>query len=268
MIIFHIGIIFLDINTGRNIIMKLPAFLKQDGDKILYNSTGELVYYIPDRYFGDTKTSIGLVLGPYVSTMGIFDWALVSENGRTSRAKPFKYPTVILCKPDRIEKVKNLSLNNQRPMDYRVLHFKKGDEAISDIHVPRVIDNVELIFSLMVMVENKLPTTIPYDKLQEYFPENMELNGGGYGLSMQLFGIMMSELCRDPEDVSRPFRLSDTIKHSMYGYRQISIKQVPKFVSPFTSLTSENWDDSLMAAVNMSNEGNDTVSPLERVVTG
>ena len=120
----------------------------------------------------------------------------------------------------------------------------------------------------MVLVENKMPNTIPYNKLHEYFPENMELNGKGYGLSMQMFGIMMSELCRDPEDVSKPFRLSKTINNSMNGYRQISIKEVPKFVSPFTSLTSENWDDSLMAAINMSNEGNDTISPLERVVTG
>ena len=248
--------------------MKLPAFLKQDGDKVLYNSTGELVYYIPDRYFSDTKSSIAIVMGPYVSTMGIFDWALVNENGRASKARPFKYPTIILCKPDRIEKVGNLSLNGLKPKDYRILHFKQGDEVISDIHVPRLIDNVEMIFSLMVLVENKMPVTIPYDKLHEYFPENMELNGKGYGLSMQMFGLMMSELCRDPEDISKPFRLSETIKHSMYGYRQISIKEVPKFVSPFTSLTSENWDDSLMAAINMSNEGNDTISLLERVVTG
>jgi hypothetical protein len=248
--------------------MKLPAFLKQDGDKILYNSTGELVYYIPDRYFGDTKKSIGVVIGAYVSTMGIFDWALVNENGKTGKVKPFKYPTIILCKPDRIEKVSNLSLNGLKPIDYRILHFKKGDEVISDIHVPRLIDNVEMIFSLMVLVENKMPNTIPYNKLHEYFPENMELNEKGYGLSMQLFGIMISELCRDPEDISKPFRLSETINHSMNGYKQISIKEVPKFVSPFTSLTSENWDDSLMAAINMSKEGNNTVSPLERVVTG
>ena len=248
--------------------MKLPAFLKQDGDKILYNGTGELVYYIPDRYFGDTKTSIGIILGPYVSTMGIFDWALVNENGKAGKARPFKYPTIMLCKPSRIEKVSNLSLNGLQPKDYRILHFKKGDEAISDINIPRLTDNVERIFSLMVLVENKMPNTIPYNKLHEYFPENMELNGKGYGLSMQMFGIMISELCRDPNDPSKPFRLSKAINTSMNGYRQISIKEVPKFISPFVSLTSENWDDSLMAAINMSNEGNDTISPLERVVTG
>lgn len=247
---------------------KLPSFLKQQDEKVIYNDTGELVYYIPDTYFGDTKSPIAIILGSYVTTMGIFDWALVDEHGKHGKAHVFKYPTIIKCKPDRIESVKGLSLNGLKAMDYKILHFKKGDEAISDVNVPRIIDNVEALFSMMILVQNKLPVTIPYDKLQEYFPENMALNASGYGLSMQMFGLMISELCRDPQDNSKPFRLSKEINQSMYGYRQISIKQVPKFISPFTALTSENWDESLMSAITMSQEGNDTVSPLERVVTG
>lgn len=247
---------------------KLPSFLKRDKEKILYNSTGELVYFIPDSYFSSTKSTIAKVLGSYVSTMGIFDWALVDEHGKYGKAHPFKFPTIFICKPSRIENVRDLSLNGMKPMDYKVLHFVKGDEAVTDTNVPRIVDNVEKLFSLMVLVENKLPSTIPYDKLQEYFPENMALNDKAYGLNMQMFGLMISELCRDPEDLTRPFRLSKTINNSMNGYRQISIKQIPKFTSPFSALTSENWDDSIMAAITMSQEGNNTISPLERVVTG
>ena len=153
-------------------------------------------------------------------------------------------------------------------MDYRILHFIKGDEAISDINLDKDIDNVEIMFKMLVLVENKIPSTIPYDKFQEYFPENMELNAKGYGLSMQMFGIMISELCRDPDDLSKPFRLSKKINDSMYGFRQISVIEIPKYISPFTALTSQNWDDSLMSAITMSQEGNTKVSPLERVVTG
>jgi hypothetical protein len=120
----------------------------------------------------------------------------------------------------------------------------------------------------MVKVENKMPPTIPYDKFQDYFVENMALNGKGYGLNMQMFGLMISELCRDPDDLSKPFRLSNKIDKGMTGYRQISIINVPKFISPYVSLTSQNWDESLMAAVEMSASGNNTETPLERVVTG
>lgn len=248
--------------------MQIPAFLKQDGDKLLYNQDGELLYYIPDSYFSDTKVSVASVIGQSVSTMGIFDWAIMDENGKVGKIRPFKFATIIMCKPDHIEKVKNFSINGLKSMDYRILHFKKGDEAISDVNIPQIIDNVEILFKMLILVENKMPPSIPYDHVQDYFPENMSLNSKGYGLNMQMFGLMVSELCRDPQDLSKPFRLSKQIQHSMYGYRQISVKQIPKFISPFVALTSEGWDESLMAAIQMSAEGSGVASPIERVVTG
>lgn len=248
--------------------MELPAFLKQSGDSLLYKGSGELVYYIPENYFGNTKVSVATVLGAYVTTLGIFDWAIVSENGKVGKANPFKFPTVIMCKPNRIESVKELSLNGLAPKDYRVLHFKEGDEAISDVNIPKIIDNVEILFKAMIYVSNKMPPTIPYDKIHEYMPENMALNAGGYGLNMQLFGILFGELCRDPDDVTKPFRLSKKIQSSMFGYKPISIKEKPKFDSPYSALSSENWDDSLLAAIDLSTQDNTVVSPLERIVTG
>lgn len=246
----------------------LPHFLKEDGDKLLYNGTDELVYYIPENYFGSTKVSVAVILGAYVTTLGIFDWAIVSENGKHSKANPFKFPTIIKCKPNRIESVKDLSLNGLEPRDYKILHFKNGDEAISDIHIPKIVDNVEILFKAMIYVSNKMPPTIPYDKMHEYMPENMELNAGSYGLNMQLFGMLHAGLARDPDDITQPFRLSNAIKKSMYGYKNISIKEKPKFDSAYAALTSENWDDSLLAAIELSDQDNDRVSPLERVVTG
>jgi hypothetical protein len=248
--------------------MKFPPFLKQKEEKLLYSGTGELVYYIPETYFGDTKNPTAKVVGSTVYALGVFDWATVDKNGKHSNARPFEFPTMIECKPGYIEKVKDLSLNNLKPMDYRVLHFKDGDEAISDVNIPKDIDNVDMLFRIMFLVENKLPPNIPYNKLQEYLPDNMALNGKGYGLNMQLFGIAIGGICRDPDDPSIPFRCSKKIEESMYGYRQISAKTIPKFVSPYTSLTSENWDDSLLAAMNMTSNGTDATSPVERIVTG
>lgn len=249
--------------------MALPAFLKQVGDTILYDGTGELLYYLPEKYFSNSKVSVAAIYGAYVSTIGVFDWAIMDEHGKVGKSHIFKYPTIFLCKPSSIEKVKDVSLNGTRPNDYRVLHFKNGDEAIHDINIPKIVDNVEILFKLMILVENKMPPTIPYDKLHEYFPENMNLNAKGYGLNMQMFGLMISELCRDKSDPSKPFRYSKAFRDgNMLDYRQISVKEIPKFISPYTSLISENWDESLMAAIQMSNDGNDVVSPLERVVTG
>ena len=249
--------------------MKLPSFLKQVDSSLVFNDDGELLFYIPDSYFGEVKKNpIAQIIGQYVSTIGILDWALVTKNGTISEAKPFKFPTIFLCKPSSIEKVNGLKLNGLKAKDYRILHFKMGDEVISDINVPQIIDNVETEFSMMVITGNKIPSTVPYDRLHEYFPEAMELNGNSYGLNMQMFGIMISELCRDPKDLSKPFRLGKMEK--MTDYQQVSVKTVPNYISPYVALTSENLDESLMAAILLSDEKDSEIkySPLEKVVTG
>ena len=113
--------------------MNVPSFLKLKDNSLLFNEDGEFLFYVPETYFGETKNPIAQIIGQYVTTLGILDWAIVSKNGTVGEAHPFKFPTIFMCKPNSIEKVKNLKLNNTSPKDYRILHFKKGDEVISDI---------------------------------------------------------------------------------------------------------------------------------------
>ena len=54
----------------------------------------------------------------------------------------------------------------------------------------------------------------------------------------------------------------------MFGYRSISIKEKPKFDSPYTALGSENRDDAVLAAIDLSTNEENAISPLERIVTG
>jgi hypothetical protein len=249
--------------------MKLPSFLKQVGTALLYADDGELLYYIPEMYFGDVKQNpIAQIVGQYVSTMGILDWALVSKNGTVSPAKPFKFPTIFMCKPSSIEKVKNFRINGLEGKDYRILHFKEGDEVVSDINIPKIIDNVEILFRLSVITGDKIPPTVPYDKLHEYFTDSMHLNGNSYHLNMQMFGIMVSELCRNPKNLAEPFRYTKMDK--MTGYRQIAVSNIPKYISPYVALTSVNFDEALMSSVVLSKEPDSKIksTPLEKVITG
>lgn len=245
--------------------MNIPSFLKLKDNSLIFNEEGEFLFYLPESYFSDAKnTSVAMIYGSYVSTIGIMDWAIMSKNGTVGNPHPFRWSTIFLCKPYSIEKVKNLKLGNTAPKDYRVLHFRKGDEVVSDINTPQIIDNVENMFRMMVISGNKMPQTIPYDKSHEYYPQAMELNGGSFNLNMQIFGIMQSELCRDPNDISRPFRYTDM--KDMNAYKQVSVKEVPKYTSPYVSITSENFDESLMAAVLIDDESKMKDSPLEKIV--
>lgn len=247
--------------------MEIPKFLRKEGNALVYNNNDDstLVYYIPENYFNNTsKISIAEISGMYVSSIGLFNWAIIDKHGKRGKLMPFNFPTMFLCKPRDIEKVKNLELDNTEPSDYRLLKFKYNDEVVSQCRVPKLIDNVEIFFKMAIMT-GKIPTSIPYDKLWEVYMESANLNGFDYGLNMQIFGILIAGICRDKNDISKPFK--STNMKNMNDYRPIKITMIPKYISPYTAITSENWDEAIRAAILMKDKENVADSPLEKIIT-
>jgi len=236
----------------------VPKFLKRDKDSLLFNQKGELVFYVPEMYF---ERKFALMVGDYVNLIGVLDYAVFDEKGKSSGLKQFRFPTVFLARPSEMEKSKNVKLTKNSPeQDYRLLKFKQGDQVIVSVKVPQMVDNAEEFFK--IFNSGKLPNTIPYNEIQNYFLENIRLNGADYGITAQLFGIMISESFRDINNPKILFR--HTNMKDMNAYSGISVKSIPKYVSPSASITSENWDESLMYA--MLNE-NPKYTPLEKLLT-
>lgn len=237
----------------------VPSFLKRDGDALLFNEEGQFVFYVPETYFdrGDAE-----IKGEYVNLLGILDYSIFKPDGTNIGLKRFNFPTVFLAKPSRIEKLKGVQLRDVvNKQDYRLLVFEKGDAVVVSVKVPQNIANVEDFYK--IFLTGKLPTTIPYDKLQNYFVDSIELNGSSYGMSLQMFGIIVGEMCRDPKDPAKAFR--HTNFKDMMEYKAISIKDLPKYISPNSSISSENWDFGVIGAImNPSNVN----SPLERLIMG
>ena len=170
--------------------MDLPKFLSKEGDSLIFNQEDStFVFYVPMNYFSNTtKVPIAVIEGQYVSSIGLFNWAIIDKNGKSSELRPFIFPTMFMCKPREMEKVKNLSLDNTEPSDYMLLKFKKGDEVVSHTKVPQLIDNVEIFFK-MAIITAKIPSTIPYNDLWKLFFESARLNGFSFNLNIQLFNI-------------------------------------------------------------------------------
>lgn len=239
----------------------LPAFLKREKDSILFWDDGELVFYIPEKYF---DLSGAFVAGDYINILGIFDYSVEDKNGKRGPLKQFLYPTRFLTKPYKIDKVKEVKLlDTSEVQDYRFLRYKKGDLVIVDVKVPQTIDNVEDFVNLFIITGN-IPNTIPYNTLQDYAIKNMGYNGDSYNISLQQFGIVFSELCRSKKDHDIPFRLSGS--NNMNEYESISVKEVSKIVSPYSAIISENIDDSIVHSI--MNTDKKVPSPLEKVLMG
>lgn len=261
--------------------MKIPNFLTQEGDALIFNREDqEFVFYVPEVFFNDnTKAPIAEISGQYVTTIGILMYSLIDKNGKVSGYHPFTFPTMFMCKPSNIEKVKNFNLaalsglaeettgeeGNVTGDDYRILHFQKGDEVVSQMNVPQLIDNVEMFFKL-TMITAKIPNTIPYDKIWELFLENMDINGDSYSAHAQFLGLLSAGIARNPKNIAEPFRYTRMDK--MTGYTPVSVKLLSNFTSPFTNISSEGFDQGIMSAALMKDMPENEIphSPLEKVL--
>ena len=245
----------------------VPAYITKKNDSAYYTGKGEFLFYIPEKYF---DMSFAIANGEYINTIGVMLYSVKeSENADpTKKLKPFKLPTMFTTKPGRIEKVRKLKLLNLDEDDYRVLHYTNNgeDQIITSLSVPQDIENVETFYRMFVKTGN-IPNYIPYNEIQDYFYESMALNGGNYNTNWQLFGMLISELCRDKNDYSIPYYMSAAYKRGdMLSYKSIAIRDVPKYVSPFSSITSENWNEAIIHSINM--EEKDINSPLEKIMMG
>lgn len=248
--------------------MNVPSFLKEQGAAIIYNGAPgtELVYYVPEAFFNNTsKTAIAEIVGQYVSMIGICCWNIVDKNGKLGEFKPLRFPSMMLCKPYNITKEKEVVIGTSDPDDYRILHFKVGDEVVSQTRVPQLVENVELFFK-MIYYTAKIPNLISKDEILDLMVENGALNGFNYGLNYQIIAMTLASLCRDPKDITKSSRLS-TNKDPHY-YKMISMKLYPKLISPYSSIVSENWDEALRSSVLLSQKPEEDIpySPLEKII--
>lgn len=238
--------------------MAIPSWLKKEGESVLYNGDGYFAFFIPERFFDGKNSAKAIINGEFVNLFGVLDYQLFSSSGKADGpVRCFKFPTVFLTKPTSIDKARNLKIVDwAKPQDYRVLKYEKGAPIIVSTKVPQDLANVEHFFSLFL--GGNLPVTIPYEELYTYLTENIELAGESYGITNQLFGMIVSEMARDPDNLEKAFRHSKN-KH----YATIPIKDIPKFISPYSAIVSENWDEAVVNAIENKNTRD---IPMEKIL--
>lgn len=235
----------------------LPEYIVQKEDSVIFRDEGELIYYVPEKYF-NTKNAI--IIGEYVELMGEFNYDVFPKSGKSRGLRIFDYPSVFRCRPSSITKEEMQLKGTSSVQQYRLLHFKDGDELICSIRIPKSVHNAEKFTD--ILFRGNLTENIPYDELYELIPINAEINGFSYNITNQMYGFLISELCRSRNDPSIPFRNTDM--KSPIDYKMVPITQLPKYVSPYTAITSENSSEAIAAAI--LNKDIHKESPLEKVM--
>lgn len=243
--------------------MSMPKFIKKEGDVVTYTGDGEFIFFVPEKWF---DINIAQTIGDNISLYGLLDYTIADANGKYGKLKRFYFPSAFLTVPYAQEKVKGVQLTKNSPvLDYRLLKYKKGSELIASTKVPMEADHIEEVYRMFLGGNMTITQTFPYDKLQDVFMDSMELNDASYANTMQLIGVTIAGITRTPEDRTMPFRSSGDISNK-FNYRVVPIQKLPRYTSPQTAITAENWDEACMAMVTLS-EKNDTseISPLEKL---
>lgn len=241
----------------------IPYFLKQKPNTTSLQfklEDKELVFFIPTVFFD--RKYVKTVNGR-VNLLGIFNYTIRDiKTHKMDKLYTFNYPTLIECEPSSVVKINNLdNIKGLRPDDYTLLIFRNNDIVISSTKVIEDVANADLFYA--IFTSGKLPSSIPYDKMQDYFIENLKLNGKSYGLNMQLFGFIIGEMATESGNPNVLFR--HTNMDDFHDYSLKNIKISPKTVSSFSSYTSEVYDDAIINASLVKNRGS---SPMEKLFMG
>lgn len=239
--------------------METPSFIKVENNSFIFKDDGIFKLYVPEKYF-DIK--MAEFVGEIVNVFGILTYEICDKNDKIiHKMDNFKFPAKFNTKPDDIEIVKDFKIfPTSEPQRYRVLKYYKNGVVVVNYAISETVDNLNTFYSALQY--GNLPNCVPYNEWQDYFFENIALTGNSYKVSAQLMGIVFSELCRSSKDPSVPFRMSKS--KDMRDYKMCNIREIPREISPFTAITSENWDEALISSTLA--DSNKQHSPMEKIM--
>lgn len=273
------------------------SYLKIEGNKCLF--TGKYMEaYIPEFYF--KTNNLAEINGDFLNVIGIFTFRVfntddineVNKLRSKTKLNSFNLPVTITTNPsskqyitlsllgsNNVSDVTNKPSNDETTVDidendddideakYLVLQYYENDTFLENINV---IQNSNDMVKFMALINSgKIPNTVPYDKLSMLQLNASKLVGVNLGVTAATVEMTLSELCRDPKNVNRPFRYAINQDKSLtvHDYKMASIKKIATLNSTFTALTFEDMTTSLVYSINRntSNEP-ELVSPAEKVI--
>ena len=240
----------------------LPYFLEEgsDNELIFKLDDKELIFFIPAIFFDRkyAENSKG-----YLKIFGIFNYVIRDiKTGKDTPLYLFDFPAMFETTPSLKDTVRGFEYEGLPKDDYVLLRYQKGDVVVNSTEVIQDISNAELFFKMFI--SGRIPSSIPYDTLQNYFVDSMAISGKSYDLNMQLFGIIIGEMAASAKDEKVLFRHTDMSDMNAYKIKNITMS--PKYVSPFSSYTSENYNEAIVNASLVSNKS--STSPMEKLFMG
>jgi hypothetical protein len=240
-------------------------FIQPNKEVILTKPYCEI--HIPEDYISH---NIAELIGNEIDTFGLFN-IYVWDDYDIEHTKPrtffFKFPSRIRTAPSVID-----TRRGKDGEKIRVLKYEEGDILIKSVAIQENSDVARQM--LDIMFNAYLPDTIPYNNIYSFWTRVNIFNGVKPAANEAILKIIISEICRDPDDLSRPFRhyLRDKFLHGgvigdMSKRKMLNIRNIPKYNSTFASVTSGNAKQGITSSIARIRSGKiDKDSPIEKAI--
>lgn len=267
----------------------MPNYLKIEGNKCLFIGK-YMEAYIPEFYF--KTNNLAQINGASIDTIGIFTFKVFETDdlNEINKLRPktklntFNLPlTITTCPTNKrtlnLDLLEDGSKNEEVNLEetdledeeieskYLILQYYENDVFLENINV---IQNSNDMVKFMALVNSgKIPNTVAYDKLSMLQLNASKMAGIDLGVTSATVEMTLSELCRDPKNIGRPFRyaINQNDKLDMHDYKMASIKKIAMLNSTFTAITFEDMTTSLVYSINRNTANEpELTSPVEKVI--
>lgn len=240
-------------------------FLKLVGET-LYINTPMLRIYLPKDYFGDG--GISEMYEDKVQTIGMFYFSTHSSIDAplddTKNMYFLKLPLTFTIQFDKIEDAK-ITIRGVED-SFRVISCYNDNVFIENINF---VQNGGNVMKFLNLLNTAKLSRVKYSDLFELFMSTMFLNNVDLQVPSTILEGIITELCRQPNNISEPFRQMAGRDPNVdeFSYRAISSKLLAHVASTFASIDYEDFNKALtVSSERTRSQKKDRVSPVEKVI--
>ena len=250
-------------------------YFKRMPDDSIHFLGEKLIIQIPE---GFVERGITKIIQTTVNTIGIFE-GYISDNVDEEDVSKFehkfvmKLPSSIFLNPSHIEKVsrmvEDIETDTMKKENLYNFIFMYDDVFIKTSILVQDFQSVDSFCDMLL--NGKFPDSIRYDELPPLWAKCAEINGSkNLKTDFNTLAMIVSNLIRDPENFSDPFRLvyDKYYNRGVYMGKRIMYRDIPRYISNFTAITGS--DPRFGVTVSMEKTKGqkkpDTHSPVEDMI--
>jgi len=249
--------------------MKIKTLVQEDNSIIFQSKTFCLDIYIPKKNF---DRSLSEYNGAYIKTLGIFAFDIKqissAEKGKFGIFHTLKFPNIIqFTYSDHFKYEGTLNNGLISSREYEVFRLTDGDIFMDRVVIEQSATAV--INFVNSLHDGQIPETIPYPELINLYLNALDLNHVSLKNPAVVFELILSELCRDKNDLHRPFReaIARQANYNQFAYQSINLREIPSLSNTFAALSFEDFDNAAIASINNNNSNmKEKESPIEKII--